>query len=440
MKTIAELPDFLDCAGSLTLRVSGQSAVVRCDRFIARFSLSTGMIDWVDERTPVRLAESTRRLPRYINLFGADAVLWCNEHVVAEIISTDCGAMRILARDALTGIQLWEHFAAIPDAAEWAEVTPAWSGAQTEEIYGFFANDPKCLVVLLTRHTRRSRIYSPDVTVDTLPPFGCQTDAFRFEPFSGKLKWRAAFPDVHVGIIERKSFSGAWSRTPRLGVIDFETGANTVLHELPHSLGWPVYDGAEIAVPWHSKNEVGVEWIDVQGRHVRTGNWHQPRVTQTYLHPTGAGLALQSNDQGFWWLGTECVPLWKVTAKPYIYRVHRASDTDVFIGTDGNGGRLLALDAGSGRETLNLKPVLGGVGDLAGISGHTTLVSTFRVSRSYSVPSRLLVLSMMDRRHTLDHECFLLLGTWGSGVVCRTGRDGNRIAVIDLCSSDTAEA
>src|SRR5262249_52747663 len=207
---------------------------------------------------------------------------------------------------------------------------------------------------------------------------------------------------------ERKAFSGVWARSPKLGVIDFETGMNTILHELPHSLGWPVYDGAEIAVPWHSRNEVGVEWLDVHGRRVRNGSWRQPRVTQSKLHQTGAGLAVQTNDQGFWWLGKECVPRWNVSAKPYIYRVHRASDTDVFVGTDGNGGRLLGLDASSGRETLHLKPVLGGVGQLARIPGDKVLVSTFRVSRSYAVPPRLLLLSMIDRRHTLHDDCFHL--------------------------------
>ena len=106
--------------------------------------------------------------------------------------------------------------------------------------------------------------------------------------------------------------------------------------------------------------------------------------------------------------------------------------------TDGNGGRLLAFDADSGQETLNLKPALGGAGHLLRIPGHTVLASTFCVSRSYSVAPRLLLLSMMDRQHTLDEECFLLLGPWEHGVVCRTGRDGGRIGVVDLRSPGIA--
>jgi hypothetical protein len=247
--------------------------------------------------------------------------------------------------------------------------------------------------------------------------------------------WRAVFKDVHVGIIERRSFAGIWARSPRLGIIDFETGTNTILHELPHALGWPVPDGSQVAVSWHSKDRVGVEWFDRRGRHVRAEAWRKQGVSQTCLHLTDAGLAVQTNDQALSWLGNESRPLWTVRAKPYIYGVHRVPESDVFVGTDGNGGRLLAFDADSGRETLNLKPALGGVGHLVKIPGHAILASTFRVSRSYSVAPRLLVLSMLDRRHTLDSDCFLLLETWEHGLVCRTGRDGDRIAVLYLRSS-----
>src|SRR5690606_36293598 len=141
------------------------------------------------------------------------------------------------------------------------------------------------------------------------------------------------------------------------------------------------------------------------------------------------------NAQGFSWLGIESRTLWSVRARPYIYQVQRAPESDVFIGTHGNGGRLLAFDANSGQRTLDLKPALGGVVDLVRIPGHPVLASTFRVCRSYSVVPRLLILSLWTRKQTLDDDCFLLLGTWEHGVVCRTGRDGERIAVCDLRSA-----
>ena len=259
---------------------------------------------------------------------------------------------------------------------------------QTEEIYAFFAADSRRLVICLMRQSRRSGMVYPAEGIDVrgLPPYRCQTDAFRLDPATGAEHWRASFQDFPVRILERQSFSGVWSNGCKLGVLDFEDGHNTTLYESPNHLGWPVRYGSLVSVSWHSKGEVGVDWIDDCGRRTRRGCWRQPRVLSTKLHGTEAGLALQTNDQALWWLGDEEVPLWNVKAKPYIYRVHRSPDTDVFIGTDGNGGRLLGHDADSGRETLNLKPALGGVGDLAKVPGHDVLVSRFFTSRSYSTP------------------------------------------------------
>ena len=438
MNLIDGLPNFMDCDGTLSIRVSGSSAFIRCARFIARIVLPSGKVDWLVERSPTKVTESTFRHPRRIDLFGSNSELWVSEEaqVVAELISTECGGMTVSVRHTATGSQLWQHFVSIPDAAHWAEAAPAWPGAQTEEIVAFVAEDPSRLIVCLARQTRRSMIYSPTVEVTTMPPYACQLDATRFDPLTAKAIWRAQYEDVPVGIIERKSFTGIWAKSPRLGIIDFETGTNTILHEFPNSLGWPVRDQADIAVSWHSKGHVGIEWLTERGGQVRNGSWPQPRISRTYLHPTEAGLAMQGNDQTFWWMGTECVPKWSIRAKPYIYRVHRTSDTDVFLGTDGMGGRLLGLDPDSGKETLNLKPKLGGVGQLAKVSGHQVLVSTYGVSRSSSVLPRLLVLSMKNLRYTLDNECFLLLGTWEHGVVCRVGKNGEQLAVIEIRSTE----
>jgi hypothetical protein len=131
-------------------------------------------------------------------------------------------------------------------------------------------------------------------------------------------------------------------------------------------------------------------------------------------------------------MGKENEPRWSVRVKPYIYQVHRSPETDVFVGTDGNGGRLLAFDAATGRETLNLKPALGGVGSLSKVPGHDVLVATYSVSKSYSVPPRLLVLSMKDRRHRLDTDCCGLIGTWDHGAVGPAGKQWTRLAILDV--------
>lgn len=158
------------------------------------------------------------------------------------------------------------------------------------------------------------------------------------------------------------------------------------------------------------------------------------------LHSTRAGMALQFNEQGLWWLGSGEQPIWKVRAKPYIYRVHRCLDSDVFIGTDGNGGRLLGFQPDSGSETVNLKPALGGVGLLEKVPGHDVLVGVFRTSRSYLVHPRLLIFAMRDRCNDLENECVELLGTWVHGAICRAGANGQRLAIVDIRSMGPAYA
>lgn len=440
LRHVHELPSFVDCAETLSIRVMGESAFVRSSRHLTRLCLPSGEIEWVIERATGRLSEASCRGPRYINLFDYDSALWVDESgaVLAEFNSTECGGAVVSGRSVLTGALIWEYFLPVPPAAGWAEASPAWPGAQTEEIYGFFAQTSEHLVVCLMRQTRRSTIASAAVQVSHLPSYACQTDAIRLDISTGRPIWRAEFWNVPVRIMERKAFTGVWSNSPQVGMIDFKTGANTILHEFPHSLGWPVRIGTEVAVPWHSRGKLGIEWVTTLGVRTRGGSWLQPRVTRTCLHRTEAGLALQANDQSLWWLGEEATPHWEIKAAPYIYRVHRSPGTDVFVGTDGKGGRLMALDSRTGQETLSLKPARNGLGHLAKVPGHAVLVSTFGVSRSDPLRSQLLSVSMKDRTHQLTCDCFLLLGVWEHGVICRTGRMGERISVVDLRSAPSS--
>lgn len=174
MNLIDGLPDFMDCDGTLSIRVLGTSAFVHCARFIARIGLPSGRVDWLVERSPTTIVESVFRLPRRIDLFGSGSTLWVSEAAaaVAELISTECGGMTVSARNAATGAQLWEQFVPVPDAAVWAEATPAWPGAETEEIAAFIAQDPSRLIVCLARQTRRSMIYTPSIEVSKRPVAG----------------------------------------------------------------------------------------------------------------------------------------------------------------------------------------------------------------------------------------------------------------------------
>src|SRR5262249_32403566 len=89
----------------VTLRTRRFSAFVRSPRFIARFSLRSGKIEWLVERSPISLAECSR-LPRYIRVFDAD--LWISEadDVIVEIMTTESGALAVTARAAETGKEL----------------------------------------------------------------------------------------------------------------------------------------------------------------------------------------------------------------------------------------------------------------------------------------------------------------------------------------------
>ncbi len=379
---IDDLPGLSDSDFAPSMRVRGATAFLRTPHFIARICLNSGKVVWFIERSFARLAKSAISLPRRIRLSGSD--LWASEteQIVAEILCTENGELTVSARNAETGEQVWEHFIPIPEAADWAERTPAWPGAQTEEIDAFIADDPNRLIVCLFRQSRRSTYFSPSHEVGTLPSYSCQTDAVGFIPSTGKVVWRSDFENVRVGILERESFTGFWSHSPRVGKIDFDTGTNGTLYESSNSLGWPARVGSLVAVPWHSKREVGVDWIDQRGERIRKGTFRRLGAVTTNLHVTESGLALQTNDQMLWWLGKEELPLWSIRAKPYIYRVHSSRDSSVFVGTDGNGGRLMGFDQLSGGETLNLKPALGGVGDLSKVPGHDVSVATFMTSRS----------------------------------------------------------
>jgi hypothetical protein len=141
---------------------------------------------------------------------------------------------------------------------------------------------------------------------------------------------------------------------------------------------------------------------------------------------------VQGNDQSFWWLGPERMPQWSLLAKPYIYRVVACPEGDVCIGTDGNGGRLLIVDAKSGQISQNLNPALGGVGDLIEVPAHAALLATYRVSRSYSKPAKLLVYSQRDRTYRLEGACHGIVARWEHGCVIRSGETGTELAVVDL--------
>src|SRR6267378_3957097 len=112
------LPGLGDRAFSASLRVRGSSAFIRAPRFIGRFCLQSGKVEWLIERSVTWVTESTWNLPRRILVSGSD--FWISEvdEVVVEIMPTPCGGLAVTTPGAGSGSPLWERFVSIPKAAE----------------------------------------------------------------------------------------------------------------------------------------------------------------------------------------------------------------------------------------------------------------------------------------------------------------------------------
>src|SRR5262249_16748571 len=147
--------------GGLKLYARGSHAIINSFDFVARIAFEPAKIDWLVERSPPRLTESERDLPRPMRQEGLAVWIGTTDRVVAEVELIPGARLAVTARNLDTGKQIWQYEVPTPEAADWAEKTPAWPGAQTEEIYGFFANDPDRLIFCLFRQTRRSMLSSP---------------------------------------------------------------------------------------------------------------------------------------------------------------------------------------------------------------------------------------------------------------------------------------
>lgn len=440
MKVVEHLPHVKISGKSLRRCIStqGRALYLNTTCFAARIDLETIRLEWLIERPADNLTDSYswQNLPRRIR--PTNRVFWISENsrTVAEIASASCGGLRVTARDAMTGTQIWTHVVQALDTFQMEVPSPAW--AQTEEIRAFVVDDPKSLVICLYRQSRRAVGSAPvdRTATSTLPGFACQTDIIQLDPLTGFRDSNADTDSIRTRIVQHMAFSDIWNELYCDREVDLGTQHISVLSRPGTVVGSPVRDGLHFAVPWHSKTEVGVVWINNQGVPVRSGMWRQSRVQNTKLHSTSDGLAIQTNHQTLSWLGTTDRPQWAVQAKPYIYHVHCCTASNVFVATDGNGGRLLSLERHSGQQCFNLKPALGGLGNLCEIPGHSILVARLRISRSNTVSPKLLVLSMRDCTYEQDHNCWDVVGTWQHGAICRTGDSGELLAIFDVRSRE----
>lgn len=434
MIIIDSLPGLGDENTWITQCVIGTSAILASPTFLARICLETGVVRWLIERDVPVVAMSAGPVRVVVSEF-CNKVLWVDaaESVVVDLRPSQDGGCTLTAHCFLSGRPLWVRNFSVPESAEWAESTPAWPGAPTEEIDAFLADSQNCLVLCMSRQTRRSRLSSPSRNIHCtyLPPYRCQLDAARIDPQTGTTIWANEYRDVHVGIIERRCFRGIWACASRAGRLDFETGANQILYEYDATLGWPVRHDSRIAISWHNHRDVGVDSFDDNGTRICVARLRRPKVKLTMLHSVGAGLALQINDQGLCWLGQGAEALWEARCKPYIYRVYRGTNGDVFVGTDGNGGRLFGFDSATGEEILNLKPSSGGFGSLVAVKELGLLVTPFSAKPRHG---GLLILNTSNRSQHMIPGVYALIGQWNRGVVCRYGAKLDQLAIIDLAS------
>jgi hypothetical protein len=434
IRTLDGLPALEPASRQIELSPTGDGAFVRAPRFVARVRSAACPIAWLEERPAITHAPSYWSLSRRIEISGRATWLARDSLVFADMMTSPCGGLIITVLDGATGRQIWQTVVELPEPAQFAEPAPAWPGAPTEEIAAFFADDPDHLILCLSRQSRRSRRVSAGASLaaQTLPAFGCQLDAIRFDLSRGESLWRFQNPDIHVGAIERRAFRGLWATGTRMGSLDFETGQCTELLRSDETLGWPVRANDLIAVPWHGSKAIGIDWIDTAGGLARRWAVAERRVHKAQLHATRAGLAVQVNDQRLQWLGHETAAQWSTVAKPFIYHVHAGSCGDVFVATDGQGGRLVAFDAASGEKTLNLKPSYGGAGELVEVPDHEALLVKFWKSALKPNSCQLQLVSMRDRSSQAIGECSELIGAWQHGAIYRAGKAGERLAMIDL--------
>ena len=432
MIIIDSLPGLSDENTWITQCVIGTYAILASPTFLARVCLETGTVNWLIERDVLVVATSAGPVRVGVSDFSSK-VLWADAaaSVVVDIRRAQDGGCTLAAHCFLSGRPLWVRHFSVPESAEWAESTPAWPGASTEEIDAFLADSKNGLVLCMSRQTRRSRFSSPsrNIHCTELPPYRCQLDAVRIDPQTGTTIWADQYPDVYAGIIERRCFSGLWACASRAGRLDFETGANQVLYEHDATLSWPVRHDSRIAISWHNHRDVGVDWFDENGTRVCGARLQRPKVTSTMLHSVGGGLALQINDQGLCWLDQGTEPLWEARCKPYIYHVYRGTNGDVFVGADGNGGRLFGFDSTTGEEILNLKPSSGGFGSLVALKELGLLVTPFSSKPRHG---GLLILNTSNRSQHMIPGVFAMIGPWSRGVVCRFGTKLNKLAIVDL--------
>ena len=425
--------------GDVETVTAGYSCLVRTRKWLALCSLQTGMVEWrVDRDAPV-VNESRQAIDGFcdMNLWGAKLWIDPESSTVAELFWREPDSLMLTARCMKTGSIRWQFVYRRPPLAAWAETSPAWPGAPQEEIYAFLAQAPSSLVLCIYRQTRCMGISTPEFKVFDRPPFHCQTDLVCFEPTSGHVRWSHAQDGLRLDVLDWKNFHGLWIDDEQAGWVDFETGTVSRLCREGYCFGRPAAFEQHGYFPWFDRNRKRIGYIRANSQMVPDldYSWLERGVQQIVAWPTHRGVALQLNDQKIVWTNGD-ERLWNQRAKPYIYRIFASSSSDVWVATDGKGGRLFGFDPRTGNETYNFRPAMGGLGDMR-LMNASLAVGSVCMHRSYSIAPKLFTFDVETQKMDFWADCWLLLGNWEEGVVFVTGdKNCRRVASLWISHDD----
>ncbi len=180
----------------------------------------------------------------------------------------------------------------------------------------------------------------------------------------------------------------------------------------------PTISGMFGYFPWFDKKTKQIGYIRTN-QHMEVDcdfSWTEQGVRDIRAWPTSNGVVVQVNHQKVIWT-TADDRVWVQRAKPYVYGVFATEDSDIFVTTDGGGGRMLGFDRISGNETFNFRPALGGLAHTHFFEEAQIAVASVAMKKSHWVASRLLVFRTDTKSMDFVASCWMILSRWSGGVV-----------------------
>jgi outer membrane protein assembly factor BamB len=420
--------------GDLEIESADEWCVIRKNNFIALASFKTGACSWLVSRPTATVQQgSASDTFSSMLLWGKKLWLGTQHKVVAELCYAVHDCVKVVTRNLENGEVLWEYSYSRPALAAWAESEPAWPNAPQEEIYPFLAATEDSLVFCVHRRTRCFAMTTADFAVRSVPPFHCQTEYYCFKPTTGEILWSSVQTGVRLDILDWQCYQGPWGNEDHAGWVNLVTGANVSIRRENCRFGRPAVNLGFGYFPWFKPSQKRIGYIranpnmDVE----REYEWSEKNVRDMRVWPTSQGVAIQVNDQKVVWATHTGEVLWEQRAKPYIYKLFASDTSDIFVATDGAGGRLFGFDPRSGQETFNFRPALGGVGECYYSENRGMAVASVAMKKSHWAASKVMIFDVQTKEFDFIANCWKILGEWERGVVFVSGDKERKITFLD---------